>query len=263
MVPARGGVVQAQVAVGTAAEEELFPANGDLADALACLAGFEQSWGHGVASCRVGGVFGTHPTVGRPRETKSSQGRVGSEDYTHPTMLRCFTILRLRRPLQRNSRLQSFLQGIRYVAPTDLRTSPSLQRFLQRLPPRRRRRRPGHRRRLRARCSIICTRSASSAVEWVLHTHHHRDQCWGTPRLREHGAKVAVPEYERHLFDQAELFWQNAPHLRQLQRPQHLLHHRPEHPRRCRARGLRDVHAGAATSSSSCRPRGTRSAPAP
>ena len=45
-------------------------------------------------------------------------------------------------------------------------------------------------------------------VEWVLHTHHHRDQCFGTPRLREQGARVAVPEYERHLFDQAELFWQ-------------------------------------------------------
>jgi glyoxylase-like metal-dependent hydrolase (beta-lactamase superfamily II) len=45
-------------------------------------------------------------------------------------------------------------------------------------------------------------------VEWVLHTHHHRDQCTGTPRLREQGAQVAVPEYERHLFDQAELFWQ-------------------------------------------------------
>ncbi len=46
-------------------------------------------------------------------------------------------------------------------------------------------------------------------VEWVLHTHHHRDQSWGTPRLRQHGAKVAVPEHERHLFDQAELFWQH------------------------------------------------------
>src|SRR5262245_13184700 len=45
-------------------------------------------------------------------------------------------------------------------------------------------------------------------VEWVLHTHHHRDQCWGTPRLREHGTRVAVPEYERHLFDQAEVYWQ-------------------------------------------------------
>ena len=44
-------------------------------------------------------------------------------------------------------------------------------------------------------------------VEWVLHTHHHRDQCWGTPRLRRHSARVAVPEYERHLFEQAELFW--------------------------------------------------------
>ena len=44
-------------------------------------------------------------------------------------------------------------------------------------------------------------------VEWVLHTHHHRDQCWGTPRLRRHGARVAAPEYERHLFEQAELFW--------------------------------------------------------
>ena len=45
-------------------------------------------------------------------------------------------------------------------------------------------------------------------IEWVLHTHHHRDQCWGTPRLQQRGAKVAVPEFERHLFDQAELFWQ-------------------------------------------------------
>lgn len=45
-------------------------------------------------------------------------------------------------------------------------------------------------------------------VEWVLHTHHHRDQCWGTPKVRAKGAKVAVPEYERHLFEQAEVFWQ-------------------------------------------------------
>lgn len=46
-------------------------------------------------------------------------------------------------------------------------------------------------------------------VEWVLHTHHHRDQCGGTARLRDRGARVAVPEYERHLFDQAEVFWQS------------------------------------------------------
>jgi glyoxylase-like metal-dependent hydrolase (beta-lactamase superfamily II) len=44
-------------------------------------------------------------------------------------------------------------------------------------------------------------------VDWVLHTHHHRDQCWGTPRLRKMGARVAVPEYERSLFAEAELFW--------------------------------------------------------
>lgn len=45
-------------------------------------------------------------------------------------------------------------------------------------------------------------------LDWVLHTHHHRDQCAGTPRAQAQGARVAVPEYERHLFDQAELFWQ-------------------------------------------------------
>lgn len=45
-------------------------------------------------------------------------------------------------------------------------------------------------------------------IEWVLHTHHHRDQCWGAPRLLQAGARLAVPEHERYLFDQAELFWQ-------------------------------------------------------
>ncbi len=45
-------------------------------------------------------------------------------------------------------------------------------------------------------------------VEWVLHTHHHRDQCWGDPKLIAAGAKLAVPQYERHLFEKAELFWQ-------------------------------------------------------
>ncbi|MEI8702998.1 MBL fold metallo-hydrolase [Mesorhizobium sp. ISC15] len=45
-------------------------------------------------------------------------------------------------------------------------------------------------------------------VAWVLHTHHHRDQCWGTPIVQKAGAKIAVPEYERHLFDNVEAFWQ-------------------------------------------------------
>lgn len=44
-------------------------------------------------------------------------------------------------------------------------------------------------------------------VDWVLHTHHHRDQCWGTPVVQKAGAKIAVPEYERHLFDNAEGWW--------------------------------------------------------
>jgi glyoxylase-like metal-dependent hydrolase (beta-lactamase superfamily II) len=44
-------------------------------------------------------------------------------------------------------------------------------------------------------------------VEWALHTHHHRDVCWGTDALVERGAKVAVPEHERFLFDDVETFW--------------------------------------------------------
>ena len=44
-------------------------------------------------------------------------------------------------------------------------------------------------------------------IDWALHTHHHRDQCWGTWRLVETGTKVAVPEHERHLFDDVEAFW--------------------------------------------------------
>ena len=45
------------------------------------------------------------------------------------------------------------------------------------------------------------------SVDWVLHTHHHRDQCEGTPALAAAGARVAVPEHERYLFEDAELFW--------------------------------------------------------
>lgn len=45
-------------------------------------------------------------------------------------------------------------------------------------------------------------------IDWILQTHHHRDQCWGTPILQKSGARVAVPEYERHLFDNAEAYWQ-------------------------------------------------------
>jgi glyoxylase-like metal-dependent hydrolase (beta-lactamase superfamily II) len=38
-------------------------------------------------------------------------------------------------------------------------------------------------------------------VEWVLFTHHHREQCQGASRLAGRGAKVAAPEAERALFE--------------------------------------------------------------
>lgn len=45
-------------------------------------------------------------------------------------------------------------------------------------------------------------------VNWVLHTHHHRDQCWGTSLIQSTGAQIAVPEYERYLFENVEAHWQ-------------------------------------------------------
>ena len=53
----------------------------------------------------------------------------------------------------------------------------------------------------------VIAETGAAAAEWVLHTHHHRDQCAGTPALAAAGARVAVPEHERHLFEEAELFW--------------------------------------------------------
>jgi glyoxylase-like metal-dependent hydrolase (beta-lactamase superfamily II) len=46
-------------------------------------------------------------------------------------------------------------------------------------------------------------------VDWVLHTHHHRDQCQGDFRAVERGIPLAVPAHERHLFADAENFWRN------------------------------------------------------
>jgi glyoxylase-like metal-dependent hydrolase (beta-lactamase superfamily II) len=43
-------------------------------------------------------------------------------------------------------------------------------------------------------------------VEWVLFTHHHREQCQGAPRLAGSGAKLAAPEGERKLFEQPAEF---------------------------------------------------------
>jgi glyoxylase-like metal-dependent hydrolase (beta-lactamase superfamily II) len=46
-------------------------------------------------------------------------------------------------------------------------------------------------------------------VDWVLFTHHHREQCQGAPKLlawRERGTKVAAPEAERILFEKPTEF---------------------------------------------------------
>ena len=44
-------------------------------------------------------------------------------------------------------------------------------------------------------------------VDWVLFTHHHREQCQGANRLVKAGAKLAVPAAERHFFDNVETYW--------------------------------------------------------
>ena len=38
-------------------------------------------------------------------------------------------------------------------------------------------------------------------IEWVLFTHHHREQCQGAPRLMGTGAKIGAPNTERALFE--------------------------------------------------------------
>src|SRR5579862_4306375 len=43
-------------------------------------------------------------------------------------------------------------------------------------------------------------------VDWVLFTHHHREQCQGAPRLAGKGIKVGGPAAERELFEQPAKF---------------------------------------------------------
>jgi glyoxylase-like metal-dependent hydrolase (beta-lactamase superfamily II) len=43
-------------------------------------------------------------------------------------------------------------------------------------------------------------------VEWVLFTHHHREQCQGAPKLKGLNAKIAGPEAERALFEKPASF---------------------------------------------------------
>ena len=44
-------------------------------------------------------------------------------------------------------------------------------------------------------------------IEWVLHTHHHRDQCQGDHLLAARGIPIAVPEREAALFAETDAFW--------------------------------------------------------
>lgn len=46
-------------------------------------------------------------------------------------------------------------------------------------------------------------------VDWILHTHHHRDQCQGDLLAAERKIPIAVPAHEHHLFEDAENFWRN------------------------------------------------------
>jgi len=47
-------------------------------------------------------------------------------------------------------------------------------------------------------------------VDWVLHTHYHRDQCQGDQVLAGLGIKVAVPADQRALFEDAEKAWKKT-----------------------------------------------------
>jgi glyoxylase-like metal-dependent hydrolase (beta-lactamase superfamily II) len=43
-------------------------------------------------------------------------------------------------------------------------------------------------------------------VDWVLFTHHHREQCQGFPKLKGGSAKIGAPAVERELFEQPAKF---------------------------------------------------------
>ena len=44
-------------------------------------------------------------------------------------------------------------------------------------------------------------------VDWILHTHHHRDQCQGDSLANERRIPIAVPAHERPYFEEVEVFW--------------------------------------------------------
>ncbi len=48
-----------------------------------------------------------------------------------------------------------------------------------------------------------------SGIDWILHTHHHRDQAQGDGRAIAQRIPIAAPEHERQFFEAAENFWRN------------------------------------------------------
>ncbi|TFG02011.1 MAG: MBL fold metallo-hydrolase [Promethearchaeota archaeon] len=44
-------------------------------------------------------------------------------------------------------------------------------------------------------------------VEYIFHTHYHRDQCYGDHKALQKKIKIAAPHKERKLFNSAEDFW--------------------------------------------------------
>ncbi|MFW9822804.1 MAG: MBL fold metallo-hydrolase [Candidatus Thorarchaeota archaeon] len=44
-------------------------------------------------------------------------------------------------------------------------------------------------------------------VEYIFHTHYHRDQCFGDNFALEQGIRIAAPRREKKLFTEAEEFW--------------------------------------------------------
>ncbi|MEK7753694.1 MAG: MBL fold metallo-hydrolase, partial [Acidobacteriota bacterium] len=48
-----------------------------------------------------------------------------------------------------------------------------------------------------------------SKIDFILHTHHHRDQCQGDHKANARGIPIAVPAHEKHLFSDAENYWRN------------------------------------------------------
>lgn len=48
-----------------------------------------------------------------------------------------------------------------------------------------------------------------STIDWILHTHFHRDQAQGDPLAVAQRISIAVPEHERHLFADVERLWAN------------------------------------------------------